>query len=201
LRTVDIARVAFATAAPVAADVPADAPATFASAATATVAAHGAELSLEQHGPLFAKVILENVDAMEDGDSPALDQLLCMLGEQSYDTQAYRLNAASYGLPQSRTRLFLLGVRRPARALVITDCDNFFNTVTQMLVAFETKGPSLEAMLLNDEHPWVQKELASRQQRTPKGWESNTIASHRAEWGKLGARRLAYVRFPRFQGL
>ena len=52
-------------------------------------------------------IILENVDGLEDGEeTSALDGLLCKLAEMGFDTQAFKINSADYGLPQNRTRLF-----------------------------------------------------------------------------------------------
>ena len=95
-------------------------------------------------------VLLENVDAMEDNDptdcSP-LDTLLHRLSEKGYDTQAYRLNAANYGLPQSGIRLFLLALRRPARRLKISDYDGFFQAITTMHIKCEMTSPNLNEVL------------------------------------------------------
>lgn len=134
-------------------------------------------------------LLLENVDAMEDGGSDsAADELLCMLGEKGLDAQAFKLNASDYGLPQSRVRLFIVGVRRPGRNLTIADYDAFFNQVADFLDMFKMGCPPLLDVLLPDSHQVVASELCRRQQRPPKGWESGSINIHRAEWQKHGLR-------------
>lgn len=135
-------------------------------------------------------VLLENVDAMDDGgDNSALNSVLAMLANLGYDTQGYRLCSSSYGLPQARIRLFLLGIRRPTRGLVCGDFDAFFKRMTETVIGFEVKGPSLPFIMLPAEHPWVKEELARRLQKgKPKGWDSSTLTAHRAAWHALGVR-------------
>ena len=124
----------------------------------------------------------------EGGDDSALDVLLCTLSEKGYDTQAFKVNATDYGLPQSRTRLFFMGMRRPGRALTIRDYDLFFKHVGRFLDIFKMKCPSILDVLLPDSHPWVARELERRQGRPAKGWDSSSISIHRVEWQKQGLR-------------
>ena len=134
-------------------------------------------------------LLLENVDAMEDGGSDsAVDELLCVLGEKGLDAQAFKINASDYGLPQSRARLFIMGVRRPGRAMTIVDYDAFFKRVPEFLEMDKMGCPSLLDVLLPDQRAVVTSELRRRQQRTAKGWDSGSIGIHRAEWQKHGLR-------------
>jgi site-specific DNA-cytosine methylase len=79
----------------------------------------------------------------EGGDDSALDVLLRTLAEKGYDTQAFKVNANDYGMPQSRTRLFFMGMRRPGRALTIRDYDLFFKHVGRFLEIFFHLGRAL----------------------------------------------------------
>ena len=51
---------------------------------------------------------LENVEEMDAGEEPALDELLASIADRGFDVQTFKINTADVGLPQSRTRLFLL---------------------------------------------------------------------------------------------
>ena len=89
--------------------------------------------------PLPDWVLLENAD--DGGDDSALDVLLCTLAEKGYDAQAFKVNATDYGLPQSRTRLFFMGMRRPGRALTIRDYDLLFKRVGRFLGDLQDEMP------------------------------------------------------------
>ena len=70
--------------------------------------------------------LLENVDdlAMElHGE--ALDMLLSAGSHRGYDCHSYILDAADFGLAQSRRRLFILGMLRPGRGFKIRDYTRF----------------------------------------------------------------------------
>ena len=152
--------------------------------------------------------LLENVDdlAMElHGE--ALDMLLSAGSHRGYDCHSYILDAADFGLAQSRRRLFILGMLRPGRGFKIRDYTRFFSQVTELLQAFRISGPSLDAVLLEEEDEQIQQELARRQQLKQKGWDSSTIDVHRQAWASKGLRWQAAkaspadVRSPWFEAL
>ena len=115
--------------------------------------------------------------------------MLSRLAEMGFDAQPYRLNASCYGLPQNRSRLFILCLRRPTRTLrLVQSYDEFFKGVTEFLRRCECGGPSLVEALLPGNHSWVLRELATRQKRPGKSWDSVTMVTHRAEWARIGVR-------------
>jgi len=62
--------------------------------------------------------ILENVYALtynNKASRPAFERLLREIGEAGYDFDKDTLNAADYGVPQARPRLFIVGVRKGQR--------------------------------------------------------------------------------------
>jgi len=64
------------------------------------------------------RFVLENVYALtynNKASGPAYDRLIREIGEAGYDFHAKVLNAADYGVPQSRPRLFIVGVRKGER--------------------------------------------------------------------------------------
>lgn len=57
-------------------------------------------------------VIAENVkNIVSQKHRPQMEQYLCFLGEQGYKVTMDILNAKDYGIPQSRERVFIVGVR------------------------------------------------------------------------------------------
>jgi DNA (cytosine-5)-methyltransferase 1 len=59
-------------------------------------------------------VLVENVTGLEIGTRKAyLDRLAAMLEFQGYSVTVHRLTASRYGIPQDRTRLFVLGSKKP----------------------------------------------------------------------------------------
>ena len=57
-------------------------------------------------------VIAENVkNIVSHKHKPQLEEYLCFLGEQGYKVTMDILNAKDYGIPQSRERIFIVGVR------------------------------------------------------------------------------------------
>lgn len=59
------------------------------------------------------RFVLENVYALtynNKASRPALDRLMREIDDAGYDCRAKVLNAADYGVPQSRPRLFVIGV-------------------------------------------------------------------------------------------
>ncbi|UWZ37035.1 DNA cytosine methyltransferase [Dactylosporangium roseum] len=64
------------------------------------------------------RFVLENVYALTYNNTasrPAYERLLREIDEAGYDAVPKVLNAADYGVPQSRPRLFILGVRRKSK--------------------------------------------------------------------------------------
>jgi DNA (cytosine-5)-methyltransferase 1 len=62
--------------------------------------------------------VLENVYALTYNNSasrPSYERLLREIGDADYDYRAQVLNAADYGVPQARPRLFVVGVRKGER--------------------------------------------------------------------------------------
>jgi DNA (cytosine-5)-methyltransferase 1 len=61
------------------------------------------------------RFVLENVYALtynNKASKPAYDRLLREIDDAGYEFRAQVLNAADYGVPQSRPRLFVIGVRK-----------------------------------------------------------------------------------------
>jgi DNA (cytosine-5)-methyltransferase 1 len=61
------------------------------------------------------RFVLENVYALtykNKASQPAYERLLREIGEAGYEFRAKVLNAADYGVPQARPRLFVIGVRK-----------------------------------------------------------------------------------------
>ena len=57
-------------------------------------------------------VIAENVkNIVSQKHKPQLEEYLCFLGEQGYKVTMDILNAKDYGIPQSRERIFIVGVK------------------------------------------------------------------------------------------
>ena len=91
-------------------------------------------------------------------------------------------------MPQCRTRLFLLCMRRPFRSMQIANYVAFFLRVTSMLQQFQSPLCSLEEVLLPQEHPWVTAELRRRAAIPPKEFDSSTMNNNRAHWARSGFR-------------
>ena len=79
--------------------------------------------------------IIENVDAIEEGgeDVCALDQMLVILQNAGYDTQPYKLHAQDYVLPQGRQRVFMLGIRRPAKHIAVESYDQLVKDINNFV--------------------------------------------------------------------
>ena len=56
-------------------------------------------------------VILENVVGLQDLHGPIHEAVVADLADAGYDVETVKLNAAAYGIPQTRERVFIVGVR------------------------------------------------------------------------------------------
>lgn len=133
-------------------------------------------------------LLLENVDSMDEGGhSSAHDCFLSELGSHGYDCRSILLDAQEYGLPQSRKRLFILGVLRPARHLQIADYSKFFKRFLDLLSKFKAMPPCLTDSMLLDDDEYLAKASGELSENS-KGWDSSTMEVHRSEWNKRGLR-------------
>ena len=134
--------------------------------------------------------LVENVDELlGTAHSPAFDDLLAQTSSRGYDVQAYVVNASDYGLPQSRIRAYIVGVLRPSRRFDIPDYGSLFDRFRMLFESFKwTEGAGVLDVLFPPEHEVVQHEKGLCRTKVSKGWESNTLDIHRAEWLKRGFR-------------
>lgn len=148
----------------------------------------GALEFIGEHNPEF--IGLENSDTLDDADHAiGLDILLQNLAEMGYDVQAFLIDCQEYALPQARKRVFVVGVKRPARRLKIANFSAFFNKYKGLLESFKMEGPDLRHVLLGEDNEFVRKELLAKLSKgMPKGWDSSTIDAHRREWSRSGMR-------------
>ena len=134
--------------------------------------------------------LLENVDELlGTAHSPAFDDLLAETSSRGYDVQAYVVNSSDYGLPQSRMRAYIIGVLRPSRRFDIPDYGSFFDRFRALFESFKWReGAGVLDVLFPPEHEAVQHEKGLCRTKVSKGWESNTLDIHRAQWLKRGFR-------------
>ena len=100
-------------------------------------------------------VILENVDAMDDGyQDIGLYHVLQVLGDRGYDPQAFLNDASGYGSSQSRKRLYIVGVLSPGRVFKIMSFDTLFKQMLKLLNKFKLKALDLTDVVLPNRHPF-----------------------------------------------
>ncbi len=132
-------------------------------------------------------IVLENVDLDQDAEhSLGLDKILHELGRRGYDTHAFVMNCACYGLPQHRVRLFIIGVLRPGRRFKMENFIGFWSRYENMLQKCKMVGPGLVEAVLPSSSEILMKELAVRASGSSKTWDSSTIKTHRKEWLRFG---------------
>ena len=81
---------------------------------------------------------MENVDELAGAlHKEALDALLHQLAMMGYDVQTFIIDAADYGVPEHKERMWIMGLRRPNKLFHIKDFTRFFQDVQTLL---EKKG-------------------------------------------------------------
>lgn len=110
--------------------------------------------------------VMENVDvgdATEDDSNGAVIQKV--MAEAGYETRMILLTATDFGLPQRRTRLFILGVStsRAAAELHNPPSDVLDTALGTYLPKFKTTPLQVDDFLLRDTDEFVQDELRRRQ--------------------------------------
>ena len=135
-------------------------------------------------------LVLENVDDLADElHRSGLDEFVAALSDRSYDIQNVVLNASDYALPQERKRLFIVAVARPSRNFSVNNYSNMFDLFGQIVKACAMcGGASFLDVLLADDSDAVVQDLERRINKQSKGWDSESINRHRAEWQKIGLR-------------
>ena len=135
-------------------------------------------------------IILENVDDLgEDFNKDSLDLILSSLGTRGYDTMSYILDAADFGVPQTKKRCFIICMLRPGAVFKIKDSHGFFASVQNLLEAFKCGRRPLPDVLRAVDDPCVAKDLERRENKPSKGWSSDTLGAHRMAWlTQLGVR-------------
>jgi site-specific DNA-cytosine methylase len=132
-------------------------------------------------------IVLENVDLEQDEEhSLGLDRILQELGGRGYDTHAFLMNSASYGLPQHRIRLFIIAILSPGRRFKMTNFISFWSRFQNLIEKCKMVGPDIVDAVLPPSSPWLAKELSIRSSSSAKGWDSSTIQAHRQEWLRAG---------------
>ena len=129
--------------------------------------------------------IWENVDELNSGDQAGLDEVRRQMADKGYDCQPLVVDSSQYGLPQKRIRLFIVGLLRPARTLIIPSYSGFFSSFTELMGKFRGQGPSVVDILLPDDDLAVRRVLEARKPDT-KQMESDTIQKHMVAWRKIG---------------
>jgi len=135
-------------------------------------------------------VILENVDDITDKlHDKGYNEIMSALGQMNYDVHTWVMNAADYGLPQSRTRAFIVGITRPSTKYCIPNYGALMVSITKYLKMVVIEPPSLEEILLDESDPLVRNELRRLLAKgEPKGFDQSTLITHCSQWQKLGLR-------------
>ena len=129
---------------------------------------------LEVHRPVL--FFFENSDTISDvNNAPTgrdrhshLDLLLSEIASRGYETQPMVLKSSFFGLPQSRRRLYLVGVlTRSCQALDFSrrTLKHIFTTFRGFVHVGQRKPPCASDLLLPDSDPCVEVELQSRLSR------------------------------------
>eukprot|EP00933_Yihiella_yeosuensis_P014668 TRINITY_DN13053_c0_g1_i1.p1 TRINITY_DN13053_c0_g1~~TRINITY_DN13053_c0_g1_i1.p1 ORF type:complete len:870 (+),score=205.06 TRINITY_DN13053_c0_g1_i1:176-2611(+) len=119
-------------------------------------------------------VCLENVDSAgpETKDDSNLKITLDLLRSlelvegsgPSYSARVYNMESWNYGLPQSRSRIYIICIRIDSPELA-TDPEEFFNAVETSLEIMKLPAPfPLKALLLDETDEYLQAELSRRLQ-------------------------------------
>ena len=145
---------------------------------------HGLLAYLDKQRPTL--VIFENVDALlEDSSSSSgssnMQVLISEFANRGYQAQATICEASKFGLPCRRRRLYVFFVQMTGNNLVDfakRPVDRCFAAFRQFLATCMRDAPSLEEVLLNDDHEAVLAELATRRTRASEPMSS----VGQAEW-------------------
>lgn len=130
---------------------------------------HGLLSFLEAKSP--ALVLFENVDSIEDakpGGSSNLEILKAEMSSRGYEGQIVRTDAHEFGLPCHRRRIFALFVKVVGSSLFLWQdrpFDVVFQTFRGLLAGCLHTSPCASQVLMERDHPAVQKELRDRQVR------------------------------------
>ena len=127
---------------------------------------------VEQCQPLI--VVFENVDSAADeatGDSSSevtnnVDAIIKHLDAMGYTAYAWIANSADFGVPQSRARLFVLGLRRNAKEHGVrskSDEKRLWEAVRRTVLLFKVMPVDYRRVLLPSSDAAVQNELKRRQ--------------------------------------
>ena len=112
-----------------------------------------------------------------------MSQMLVNLQNAGYDTQPY---AQDYVLPQGRQRVFMLGIRRPAKHIEVERYDQLFKDINNLLSHMQHMPPDLGDVLLPPTRDQVTHVLEEYKGKDVKEtWESNSLNIHRAAWASL----------------
>ena len=134
---------------------------------------------------------------MEEGgeDDCALDQMLVVLQNAGYDTQPYKLHAQDYVLPQGRKRVFMLGIRRPAKHIAVESYDQLFKDINNWLREMQHMPPDLGDVLLPPTHNPVTHVLREYKGKEVKEtWGSNSLKIHRVAWQSLRSKDADFLK-------
>lgn len=142
-------------------------------------------------------VFLENVDALKDegpGEQSNADTIIDHFANISYNMSCFRMSAIDYGLPQARLRLKFVGISHQS-TLLGSPGDALPTSMTELLLSWRCKAPSLTSVLLDNDSDEVQNELTKRSMAdctaslpAEQGWPAvheAYYASHHARWLSL----------------
>ncbi len=119
---------------------------------------------VEQCQPLI--VVFENVDSAADEATAYHQAIIKHLDAMGYTAYAWIANSADFGVPQSRARLFVLGLRRNAKEHGVrskSDEKRLWEAVRRTVLLFKVMPVDYRRVLLPSSDAAVQNELKRRQ--------------------------------------
>ena len=127
---------------------------------------------LDVHAPDW--VILENSDALLDGDRVNFDLMCSEVSSRGYDIKPLILEAMEFAVPTARRRLYLMGVLNLAKSMVIKDANRHWGEVRQLVCRAQRKPPELQDVLLTDDDEAVEDLLQLRKEKTAAKLQKDT---------------------------
>lgn len=137
--------------------------------------------------------IVENVQTASDentDDESNSTIFQHFMVERGYEVQSIKISSNYYGVPQRRRRIYFLFVSTSqlAKLRLSDNIDAFFKDYLRLLKAIRRQPPSLQSILLPNDHPAVETELKARQQRKKGATDTGDATASRCDWVDLHLR-------------